>query len=111
MKTNLLADNFSYIKDAAKPLYDLLNVVIPVVCGVGCALLLLFAIVKLVVAAKAEDDGEAAKKRKQAIWCLVTMVIFVVLTVLYVALKDNLIQAIEDNLQNAAIGMNYLLKA
>lgn len=103
MHTTLLAkENFSYIADAAKPLYDLLNTVIPVICGVGCALLLLFAIIKLVVAAKAEDDGEAMKKRKQAIWCFITMIIFVVITVVYVALKDSLITEIQDKLQESA---------
>lgn len=90
----------SFINAGVKPLYDFLNAVLPALIGVGCVICLFLGIIKLIQAAKAEDDGEAVKKRRSAIVCFGTMLAFVVIVAVYVALREPLLEMIASNLES-----------
>ncbi len=90
----------TFLQNGAKPLYDLFNAAIPVLISVGCAICLILGIIKLIQAAKAEDDSEAVKKRRSALICFITMIAFVVLVAVYVALRQPLLDMIASNLES-----------
>lgn len=90
----------TFINNGVKPLYDFLNAALPALIGVGCVICLFLGIIKLIQAAKAEDDGEAVKKRRAAIVCFVTMVAFVVIVAVYVATRGAMLDMIADYLSS-----------
>ena len=73
---------------------------LPALIGVGCVICLFLGIIKLIQAAKAEDDGEAVKTRRAAIVCFGTMLAFVVIVAVYVALREPLLEMIASNLES-----------
>ncbi len=90
----------AFINSGVKPLYDFLNAALPALIGVGCVICLFLGIIKLIQAAKAEDDGEAVKKRRAAIAAFVTMLVFVVIVAIYVAVREPLLDLIASNLES-----------
>ena len=87
------------IDQGTQQLSEFLNALLIGLVSVGCILCVVLSIVKFMQAAKAEDDGEAQKKRRAAIICLGTALLFLVIVVLYAVLYGTLVELIAEQLE------------
>ncbi len=98
---SLLASSFdTFVKAGMQPVYELLNVAIPALVGLGLGILVIFCIIKLIGMAKAEDDKEAAVKKKGAIICAISAAALALIVIVYCVVREPILQAVADALES-----------